>query len=395
MSLAPYRDLLRRPHARRLILCGLVGRIPVAAQSLALLLLVLDATGSYAMAGAVSAANGFSIGLFAPVQGRLIDALGQTRVLLVCAIGNPLALGLLTAVALRGAPVVALVACAVVAGALMPALSSALQVLWPGVAGGGERVGTAFALEAVAFEFSFVCGPLLAAVVSAAADPAAAVILAGGMTMLGTLGFAASTPSRAWRPHAKRSRNLAGALASPGVRTVALVAVPAGWALGSLEVALPAFADGRGAAELGGLLLAAVALGSTLGGLWYGTRRPKRSLARRWLELNVLLALGMLPLQLAWGVPMMAVACAVAGLSLAPLLSASWALIERVAPAGKVTDANTWYHTAMFAGTALGVAGAGMVVERVGIEAALAAPCVALGLAACLAATRRRTLALA
>ena len=66
-----------------------------------------------------------------------------------------------------------------------------------------------------------------------------------------------------------------------------------------------------------------------------------------------------------------------------------------MAPAGKVTDANTWYHTAMFAGTALGVVGAGMVVEPVGIEAALAAPCVALGLAACLAATRRRTLALA
>jgi hypothetical protein len=49
----------------------------------------------------------------------------------------------------------------------------------------------------------------------------------------------------------------------------------------------------------------------------------------------------------------------------------------------------------MFAGTALGVAGGGVVVETVGIEATLAAPCLAVGLAACVAATRRRALAAA
>ncbi len=144
---------------------------------------------------------------------------------------------------------------------------------------------------------------------------------------------------------------------------------------------------------LGGLLLAAVAAGSTLGGLWYGTRRSTRPLAHRWIRLNVALALGLTPLLLGWGLGMMMLACAVAGLALAPLMSSSWALIARLSPAGKATDANAWYQTAMVGGTALGVAGAGVLVERVGIEVALAAPCAALWVATCVALARRRTLA--
>jgi MFS family permease len=355
-------------------------------------LLVHDATGSFALAGAVSAANALAIGLVAPLQGRLIDVLGQTRVLLTCAAGNPLLLGGLVILAAGDAPPAALIACAALSGALMPALSPAMRVLWPRVAGEAQS-STAFALEAILVELYYLFGPLVAVGVSAAATPAAAVVVAGAMTFLGTVGFATSQPSRAWRPQSKRSGGWAGALISPGVRTVALAALPAGIALGALEVALPAFADRRGPAEMGGLLLAAFAVGSTTGGLWYGARVVTRPLGRRWLELNALLALGFLPLALASAMPTMTIACVVAGLALAPLISSSWALIERLAPVGKVTEANTWYHTAVVGGTAFGAASAGVLVDFAPIELALAAPSAALAIAAGYAAFRWRTVA--
>src|SRR4051794_39776046 len=119
LSARPYRALLARPFVARLVLLALAGRIPVASQSLALLLLVHHATGSYATAGAVAAAYGLAVGCFAPLHGRLIDALGQTRVLCVAAVGNALMLALVIVLAAAHAPAGLLMAAAALAGALM------------------------------------------------------------------------------------------------------------------------------------------------------------------------------------------------------------------------------------------------------------------------------------
>jgi MFS family permease len=340
----------------------------------------------------VSAANVLAVGLASPVHGRLMDTLGQTRVLVACAIANPVLLGALVLLVLADSPLAAMIACAGLAGALLPALSPAMRVLWPSIAG-EERTNTAFALETVTLELAFVGGPLLAAGVSLAVSPAAAVLLPGAMTLLGAGGFAASAPSRAWRPRRSAPRGLRGPLASPAVRTVVLASLPVGVALGAVDIALPAFADGRGSAELGGLLLAAFAAGSTFGGLWYGARTSSKPLGRRWLELNVMLMLGLVPLVLAWSVPAMAASCVVAGLAVGPIVSSAWALLGEVAPVGQTTEANTWYEAAWVGGTALGAAAAGVVVEAAGVGAALVAPCAALAVAAALAASWRRTLA--
>ena len=45
-----------------------------------------------------------------------------------------------------------------------------------------------------------------------------------------------------------------------------------GTSIGIVQVLLPAFADERGSAEAGGLLLALLSAGSLLGGLVYGAR---------------------------------------------------------------------------------------------------------------------------
>ena len=56
------------------------------------------------------------------------------------------------------------------------------------------------------------------------------------------------------------------------MRTVFAVLGAFGIAVGIVQVALPAFADERGDAAAGGLLLAALSAGSLAGGLVYGAR---------------------------------------------------------------------------------------------------------------------------
>ena len=60
---------------------GLVARLPISMVGLGIVLLVEAATGSYGLAGAVSAVYVVANAVFAIVQGRLLDRLGQARVL--------------------------------------------------------------------------------------------------------------------------------------------------------------------------------------------------------------------------------------------------------------------------------------------------------------------------
>ena len=83
LGLARYRALFQVPHVRRLVLSGLLARLPMGMVGLALLLLVRDNGGSYAAAGARLRARTSS----RPRSGRRSPAgwstgVAQTRILL-------------------------------------------------------------------------------------------------------------------------------------------------------------------------------------------------------------------------------------------------------------------------------------------------------------------------
>ena len=79
--LSTYRRILSVPGAALFSSTGLVARLPISMVSLGIVLLVSSATGSYGLAGSVAAAYLLANGGFAILQGRLIDRLGQSRVL--------------------------------------------------------------------------------------------------------------------------------------------------------------------------------------------------------------------------------------------------------------------------------------------------------------------------
>ena len=387
-----YRALLRVPGAPALILSGLVGRLPIGMTSLAMLLLIREATGSFASAGAVAACYAIGGGLAAPIQGRLVDRFGQRAVLVPSALINASAIAGFVAVADSSVPDWVLLGLAAIAGASIPPLSACMRALWSSLLGQGPRLDTAYAVEAVLTEVFFIGGPLLTAAIATLASPSAALLTAATLTLVGTVAFAATAASRTWRGE-ERSVGHAGALASAGMRTLIVTVLPAGVVFGVLEVTLPAFADARGNAASGGVLIAALGVGSMAGGLWYGTRHWGGALVPRYIVLTLLFAAGLAPTVLAGTIPVMAVLVAVAGLTLAPLTTCCYGLIDRVAPAGTATEAYTWVITATVTGTALGAALAGTVVETAGVGWALAGATLSAALSSAVVIVRRRTLA--
>jgi len=362
--------------------------------SLAIVLLVRQETHSFAQAGAASAAWALGAGIVAPLQGRLVDRFGQPAVLVPSTVLNAGAVAGVVLGARAGAPTWLLCAFAWLGGAGLPPLGACMRSIWASTfAADPDARNVAYTFESMIAELFYIVGPAITTVLVAASSPSTALLVAIGLSAAGTLAFASATLARRWRSDEIAERSRAGALAAPGMRTLMLAIVPTGIAFGVLEVAMPAFAVAHGhAAGLAGIFLSAMAAGSVVGGLWYGARHWTGPVVTRFVRLQILFTLGLLPLLAAGSTAAMVVLMVVAGLALAPSAAAGYLVVDRVAPPGTVTEATTWVMTANVAGSALGAALGGIVVQDVSVRAALVLACAGPLLGTLVTIARRRSL---
>jgi MFS family permease len=346
---------------------------------------------SYGEIGAVLAGEGVAIALTAGFVGRLADRTGRARVILACGGVTALALAAETASILSGAALVLLVVLAALYGATIPPISASMRSLW-GRLVPEDRVESAYAFDAVQLEVVFIVGPLVAAGLATAFTPAVALILCAGMYVVAATGFATAPAVRAALPDADVIRTRAGALGSPGIRTLVTAGTAAAISFGAIEVALPAFTEQEGSRAAAGPLITAWALGSVLGGLWYGARSWRAPAEQRVIALMALLALGTAPIAFAWSIVAMGALLVLTGMALAPLSSTQYALVERLAPTGTSTEAYSWQVVATAVGSSAGALLAGVLVEQVSVSWALASAALAWAAGFLIALARRRTL---
>jgi predicted MFS family arabinose efflux permease len=183
-----------------------------------------------------------------------------------------------------------------------------------------------------------------------------------------------------------------GALRSPGIRTLVLCTLPMGFCFGAMEVTLPAFSEDHGARSLAGVLVATWSLGSAAGGLLYGARHWSGPAGKRYARLAALLPIGYLPLAAAPSMGVMFGLALLAGVCIAPTLTAGNQIAGDVAPPGAETEAYTWPVTSLVVGLAIGNWSAGAIVEAADWQAAFLVSAGGAGLSALLAAARWRTL---
>ena len=356
--------VLRVRHVPWLVTTSVVARFPYAMETLAIVLFLHDRTGSFAPGGAVSAVAAVCAAIGLPVQGRAIDRLGQTRVLVVAAVMHGAAIALTVALGVTGAPWPALLPCAVVFGFFTPPLSPALRALWPRLLDERDlRVG--LTLDAILLDVIFTIAPLIAAATIALASPAAALALSGAFAFLGTLAFATAGPSRTWRPDARGGAGgRLGPLRVRGLQTLLLAALPIGCCFGALDVALPAFAVSHDVPSLGGVVIAVLSVGSVAGGLLYGAL-AKGSALSAYFVLLLAMPLGVALLAVPDDVWLMLLLAPVAGAVLAPLTAVENELVGIVTPDGMVTEAYSWIITAAVSGISIGVGLGGVIADAV------------------------------
>ena len=380
-----YRRILSQPGTLRFSATGLVARLPISMIGLGIVLLVSAATGSYGVAGAISAAYMFANAGFAILQGRLLDRVGQGTVLAVASVGFGVAIALLVVSVQADWPVGTTYVLAAVGGAFLPQVGSSVRARWSYVLDRPADVQTAFALEAVLDEAVFILGPILVAVLATAWHPVAGIAVAVVACVAGTLVLCAqrSTEPPA-HPHTADSTPR---LPMPWVAVIPLAVVCAalGVLFGAAEVTTVAFADEHGRKAVSGGLLALWAFGSLASGVITGAVHWRRGPSFRVRWGSFAMACAMVPLAFVGSLALMGLVLFVAGFAIAPTMIAAMSLTEAVVPPGRLTEGMAIMQTGLVAGVAPGATLSGVVVDHHGASAAYLVS-VAAGLVAALAA---------
>ncbi len=381
---AKYRSVLSVPGSARLLISALFGRLPQGMASLAILLLVRETTHSYAAAGLAVGAYTLANATCAPIQGRLVDRFGQAWVLVPSACAQASLLAGLVVAANAGAHAGVLVVLAGMAGAFAPPIAPTVRALLRDVFRDPRVLDSAYALDAVLQEVIWTVGPLVVAVVIAVASPSIAVLLLGFIYVIGTSVFVRAPLARG--SERRRSAHERGsALASPELRTLLAPVAMMGISLGGIEVGLPSLALHAGSRPASGVLLAVWAVGSMVGGLWYGSRQWQAPLTDRYRTLLVLAIVFSAPLIAAHSIPEGLVFSLLAGLTTAPVFSCQYALVSRAVVRGTETEAFTWISAALIGGLAAGTALGGAAIAAYGVSAPFVLATTAYVLAAVMA----------
>ncbi|MEU8271157.1 MFS transporter [Sphaerisporangium sp. NPDC049002] len=352
------------PGTKGFVIAGFVGRMPMSMLGIGIVLLISALTGSYATAGAISATVAVAYAVAAPLSGRLVDRLGQSRVLIPFVILHGAALVTMMLCAEYGAPVWTLFATAVVVGGAATSLGSMVRARWSHLLGGSARLHTAFSFESVADEVIFVAGPALVTVLTTLVNLYAGLILALVCTVIGTVAFAIQ---RRTEPPARPGASQSGSpITIPGVALLSCVFLAMGAVFGSVDLITVAFAEDNGAKAASGLLLGSFAGGSMVSGLWYGFRRWRISLRHRFVRGLGVFAVGLTPILLIGDTRIMAIALFFAGLAISPTIITGYALIERLVPAHLLTEGMSWISTAIGFGVAIGAWAGGRLTDSFG-----------------------------
>jgi MFS family permease len=367
--LSTYRAVFRAPGSAAFAAAGFVMRMPIAMFPIGLVLIISARTGHYGFAGVLSASYIFGAVPGNPLLARLVDRYGQRRILVPATVVTLGSIAVLSALLEADAPDWTLVPPTFVAGFAYLSVGSLVRARWSLVLAGRPELSTAYSLESVLDEVIFVVGPLVATLVATHADPVIVLYVCGALIGIGAAWLATQ---RGTEPpaHAVGAPKHPSALRQPGMVLLSVSAIAMGAVFASAEVSFVAFCGQHGHRSLSGLVLALLAAGSGVAGLFYGARTWRADVPTRF-RLQALV-FGVLPLVLlaASNVPALAVCAFVVGLGIAPTLITAFGLAERLVPAGSLTEGLAWLLTGLNLGYGAGAALVGGIADAHGARTA-------------------------
>ncbi|OMH31170.1 MFS transporter [Tersicoccus sp. Bi-70] len=401
-TFARYGTLLSQPPIRRLLLVGMLARVPHAAAGVLLTLHVVDALSrGYTAAGIVATAITLGLAVGAPWRGHRIDTVGLRRALLPSVVAEAVIWSIAPFL-----PYELLIPAAVLGGLFaLPVFSVVRQSLAVLVAEDQRR--TAYAVDSMATELVFIVGPASGVVLATTLHTQVGLVLVGVCSALaGVLLMWFNPPTRSSQlgagadaagernrrqdaeavqtlapaeiasatdavtsslPLITSSLSVVGRRARLGWMTPAVVAVlgaaaAVGLLLSGSDVSFVAVLRETDQVDSLGLVFAFWCLASVLGGLIYGVLdRPIPPLV-----LLAGMSLLTIPMVFATDPLTLGLLAIPPGLLCAPTLTACSERVADLVGEARRGQAMGWYGSALTAGSALGSPTIGIAIDVFG-----------------------------
>lgn len=399
-----YGRLLSYGPASRPFLAAVIARLPIAMAPLGILLLVERERGTYSLAGFVTGAFALGSAVGMPLWGRLMDRWGQPRVLVPTAVTSGAFLAALAIATVAGASSAVLLLLSLGAGLAFPPMSAAMRAAWRTIFPGRASRRVAFALDGTSVELIFVGGPLLLSLLLVLTPSGVPLLVTSALMVGGALAYCRTGAARRSRGVVVADDAAEGAprrrlpvLLIGGVFTVLAVMLVVSVGFGQLDTSMAATAGLLlGSTDKVGVMFAAIAGGSAIGGLAYGAGTWR--FAERH-GIVVLLAafsvlLGAMALLLGSGSASLATVLPLlflTGLTIAPTLIMQQALVDQLAPVDRLNEAQAFLSAANTTGAAAGTAAAGVLIDVHGVGWSFGGAAIALALAVLVALASQRT----
>ncbi|WP_074713199.1 MFS transporter [Arthrobacter alpinus] len=416
MNFAAYRGILAVGSVRRLLIVAMLARIPHAAAGVLLTLHVVESMKlSYAAAGAIAASITIGMAIGAPWRGRMVDIYGLRRALIPSVVAEVVVWG--TAPFLNFQ---LLVVAAFIGGLFaVPIFSVVRQAL--GVMVPPEQRRTAYALDSMGAEITFMIGPAAGVMLATTNTVMGLIVIGVSASLAGIFLMWFNPPTRTGQKgsfvavaepttdhHDLVEDQVAPDLLGKNIlvrwlRTtkynvrwvnIAVLAIlatslGAGLVLTGVNVGMVALMrENNSTGELGIVFL--FWCGASLaGGLVYGAL--KRSVNPLWLLCAM--ALLIIPMGFATNAWTLGLLSILPGLLCAPVLTSSAEHIADLVTEKRRGEAMGWYGSSMTIGSAMGAPFAGAMMDNIGPWAGFAIvgiACTILGLLGLIVMSRWR-----
>ena len=182
---ATYRKLISLNGAKNLIFFGALGRAPFSMLQVGMVIFGNYKTGSYAIGGAMAASFSISNALIQPVNGRLVDKLGQKKIVSVLLTGFVTASLLITLGNYQSKFIYIFLS--ILLGISVPNIGAYTRRNWKAITKEEDNQKVQ-AIESSIDELNFLIGPSVFATVSNYINPIVALYIAAVSSITGTIG---------------------------------------------------------------------------------------------------------------------------------------------------------------------------------------------------------------
>ena len=360
-----YRQVFAGNSAWRFSTAGFIARLPVSMVGIGILMYVEAERGSYTIAGAVSGSISIAAAIGGPLSSRLVDKLGQHRVLPIQILLIVLCSMALVVLIPSDVPAPYLFIFSIGSGLAYPSIGALVRSRWTALLVSGPVLLTAFSIESIIDELIFIVGPTIAATTSVKLHPAAPQIIAMCLLAGGGLWLASmrNTEPPINKHEGKRGKPV---ILQNGLIYMWGVHIAIGMFFGAVETSIIAFTKLAGQPIYGGIVMAIWAFGSLLGGFVYGGLHFKSALHNQLIVVTLLLVPATAAMIFVDSILMLALLSIAAGIGISPLLIASAAITQRRSPLGRTTEAIASMYAGISLGFAFAAAMAGWLIDNRG-----------------------------